>query len=1549
MNPRFNLSGAGLIRPLHSAMFFLLLAGAAMFTAIPAHAADTFIATGGMSMARRAHTATRLPDARVLVAGGLNETGTLGGAELYNAASGAWTATAAMGTARSGATAVLLQNGKVLINGGRDGLGNALASAELYDPATGTWAFTGAMTTARRHHTATLLQNGKVLVAGGALDDAATVSLDTSELYDPATGTWTETGLLNYARSLHTVSLAGGQAFAIGGTSGSSFITVIELYNPDWGTWNIMGTGPGTSDRARKFHTATLLPNSNVLVAGGTRDVPLATARLLIGYGLETTGSLTGGRTEHTAAVLSGNRVLAAGGLNAAGVPTAGAEIYQESTKTWSAAASLITARAGHTATVLAGGAILLAGGYDPAGSLSSCEIYSAQPTQWTETGPMTGGRSHHTSTLLPDGKVLVTGGFGWGQSIVGSAEVYNPAGDAWSPAGPFSPRTGHSATLLEDGRVVVTGGYTDTQATNYTAATTLYDSATGTWSQANPLQTARAFHAAVLLPAGKVLVAGGYRPPNNTALASVELFDPVSGSWSPAASMLTERQTLSATLLSNGKVLVMSESPPTEPGSAELYDPVNNVWQAAASPLFPHVSPALTLLPDGRVLVTGGADYYTSSSTGKAEIYNPLTNTWAAAAPMRTEGVFHSATLLQDGRVLVSGNYFYPMNGSAGRAEIYDPAADSWVLLGNVKTRGHGVSLLLDGRALFTGGEIFGNDPATVKTQTFNAFFAATGTARPVIASASFDGSKRLNLSGSGFTGSPETEPVVKLRRLDNGQTATLPSDPSVAWSGMAFTSLPATGFPPGPAMATVYLNGVPGQSIFVNVPGPEISVQRGTSGSELVSGSQVDFGTVTPGGSGEITFVIKNTGGIDLTGLAVTIDGADASFFTLVTAPAVSLSGPAGSTPFTVSFASGSPGVKNAVLHLANNDADESSFSLLLKGTGTNTAPLIASLENQTTDEDTATAALALTLGDMETPGALTLSALSSNQNLITPARIVFGGGAGTDRNVTLTPLPNASGQALITLIVSDGLLSATTTFTLTVNPVDDPPAMSPVFGASPILEDAAMQTVQLSGITSGIGENQPLTVTAVSTNPDVIPHPQVTYAGGTFGSIRFAPAPNASGSAMLRVSVSEGPAAEDTITRFFTVIVTAVNDPPTLAVIPAPAAIPEDSGMQTLTLSGISPGPGEEGQTVTITAVSGNPSLIPNPQVDYTSPAATAGLSYTPVADASGTALITVTARDAQATNGTVIRTFTVTVLPVNDLPTLNIIPDPAPLQNNAGVQTVAFGGISAGVGETDGLTVSAVSSNPALIPQPVVTYTSGAAGGTLQFTPAAGQSGSALITVTVNDGNSTASQSFTVRVQPLLHGEAASVVEGNAGEVFLDFRLFLDAPQLQAVNVKYMVEAGSAQAGSDFTAASGTAVIAAGETVVFVRVNVAGDTEFEAHETLTLVLTNPEGALLGTATSLTGTITNDDAQPALSLTAGSVTESSAPGPYRVWVNATLASPSLLPLTWTLTTRAGTAEAGSDFTPLGPVSLTFAPGETSKWVTVAVTGNQGSGEGG
>jgi hypothetical protein len=230
--------------------------------------------------------------------------------------------------------------------------------------------------------------------------------------------------------------------------------------------------------------------------------------------------------------------------------------------------------------------------------------------------------------------------------------------------------------------------------------------------------------------------------------------------------------------------------------------------------------------------------------------------------------------------------------------------------------------------------------------------------------------------------------------------------------------------------------------------------------------------------------------------------------------------------------------------------------------------------------------------------------------------------------------------------------------------------------------------------------------------------------------------------------------------------------INQAPTLNSIANPAAILEDAALQSVNLSGIGDGNGGT-QTLSISAGSSNPGLIPTPGVTYTSPNSTGSISYTPVANQSGSAVITVTVMDNGGTAGggvnSFARTFTVNVTAVNDPPTLNAIANPASIPVGAGLQTVNLSGISAGLGDpAQVLSISAVSNNTALIPNPSVIYTSPNSTGSISYTPLPGQQGSATITVTVTDNGGTANGGVNTVTRNFTQTVTANAVFANGFE-------------------------------------------------------------------------------------------------------------------------------------------------------------------------------------
>jgi len=792
----------------------------------------------GMKTARKGHFAALLQNGKVLVGGGKNASGLLASAELFDPANQSWILTGSMSKSRFRATATLLsyasnaagnaRNGSVLAVGGESDSATILDTAEYYDPATGIWKQTASkLFQARLAHTATLLNNGDVLVAGGY--DSPFKPLTSAEIYDPLTDKWKTTDSLKTARFGHsTTLLANGKALVTGGiASNGAALDTTETFDIATRRWTAE-TGRMTAQRA--FHTASLLPNGDVFVLGGFSSLQGEGSNKGDTYSPATKQWSAAGifgevRGAHTATLLANARVLAVGGASTGSLTNAlaSAELHDPASGQWlTQPNSPNQPRHSHTATLLANGKVLIAGGSDFNGQMRFSELYDPATDTWTRTGDLLTSRSGHTATLLRNGKVLVTGGIQAGGTILDSAELFDPATGAWSATTNVMPnrRANHTATLLADGKVLVSGGWNVVAGTNILRNCDLYDPATNSWTTAGLMTQPRRFHTATLLYDGRVLAVGG---DSANSLKTSELYDPATNRWIQQTSMMHVghfRHT--ATLLPNGRVLVVSGLqstsglPTAYSGSANLYDPAGQGrWDSVTAPNGRDGHTA-TLLPNGKVLIVGGYTIQSSGGAGSSinnidvvELYDPGKGTsvpFSGTTNITFPRDSHTATLLPNGRVLIVGgrSQVTAANGSTvevliNQVELYDvgldalptvaPAISSFV--GN----GSGSAACISGIRFQGGGE------------------AASGNA---------------NSSNANY-------PVVQLMRLDNEQTYFLSPDANSSqcvfkgWTNNSYASLPipATTLPgtnnnllPGPAMLTVFVNGVPSSRAMIVAP---------------------------------------------------------------------------------------------------------------------------------------------------------------------------------------------------------------------------------------------------------------------------------------------------------------------------------------------------------------------------------------------------------------------------------------------------------------------------------------------------------------------------------------------------------------------------------------------------------------------------------------------------------------------------------------------------------------------------------------------------------
>jgi hypothetical protein len=326
---------------------------------------------------RSGHTATLLPDGRVLIAGGMRRNQDFyKSAELFDPKTGKFSATGDMLLARVGHVAVLLRSGKVLIAGGWIGHG-VTDEAELYDPATGKFTAIAGMVTKRGGPEATLLRDGNVLITGGGDSGGAGTNIVAAEIFDVQSMKFRSTGPMHYPRIAHTATLLTDGQVLIAGGRGLEVYATAEIYDPKTGAF----TETGRMLTARYKHTAGLLSDGRVLIAGGSDD-------------RDWRGTLSN------------------------------AEIYDPQRGTFTATASLHNARfkLPDEAARLRSGRLLVAGGNRQA------EVYDEQSGKFLVVAGDTGDSRHFMSeTRLSDGRVLLAGGYAYTPEATAQTWIYRP------------------------------------------------------------------------------------------------------------------------------------------------------------------------------------------------------------------------------------------------------------------------------------------------------------------------------------------------------------------------------------------------------------------------------------------------------------------------------------------------------------------------------------------------------------------------------------------------------------------------------------------------------------------------------------------------------------------------------------------------------------------------------------------------------------------------------------------------------------------------------------------------------------------------------------------------------------------------------------------------------------------------------------------------------------------------------------------------------------------------------------------------------------------
>jgi hypothetical protein len=354
--------------------------------------------------------------------------------------------------------------------------------------------------------------------------------------------------------------------------------------------------------------TRTYAPRSGAIVSTGT---PLAA------------------RFSHTATLLENDQVLIAGGMERNGVWLDSAEIYDPASGHFSSAGRMLTRRAGAMAVLLASGRVLIAGGTDGSGkSLRSTEMYDPAKHIFIPGPDMLAPRSHGIAVRLKDGKVLIAGGCAQGdEQRLASAELYDPSSKTFTWTGSMhTPRGAFNALALRDGRVLVTGGMSGGELPDVTveASSEIYDPDSGKFTPTGPMSVPRYKHGMALLKDGRVLVIGGQtRGAFGPKLASTEFFDPATLRFSRGPQMKYARFKLlqGVASLSDGHVLVAGGA-----DQPELYEPASNSFVPVSGPtLDGFLFSSATALQDGKVLMVDGyGRHATAGAVRQAWLWEP-------------------------------------------------------------------------------------------------------------------------------------------------------------------------------------------------------------------------------------------------------------------------------------------------------------------------------------------------------------------------------------------------------------------------------------------------------------------------------------------------------------------------------------------------------------------------------------------------------------------------------------------------------------------------------------------------------------------------------------------------------------------------------------------------------------------------------------------------------------------------------------------------------------------------------------------------------------
>lgn len=712
-----------------------------------------FQVAGRLMDTRWVESAAVLNDGRILVTGGrtnLNQTSPTPSTEIFDPATGLSVYSGNLNIPRFSAKAVTLNDGRVLIVGGSGNVGSpSPLPSELYDPATGQFSLTASLLVTRAvgvdQVTTTKLNDGRILFAGGPATNAVN-----AEIFDPVTETFHFSGPMVARRAWHTATLLpDGRVVIIGGantTLGVGFTNLVEVFDPVTETFSALGT----NIVMRRNHSATLLPDGKILVAGG--HLPTANGTLVTTSSVEIfdpatgiseyAGELAVRRGEHRVAALPSGQVLITGG-RVDTLPQRTAEIFdhlmfwrpenlytffqdfsgmilqiQQLTGLYSDATNTIWGLSVTNSNLqgqLTYANDTITGLLTTNGQLQA-ELDALQPNPFRLLPGLVPIRLRIFSFPLSDERVVLMHGINMDNPGSRIISIFDPRNESYAHAGFVTQsRVGFAGNILPDDRIMLAGGTIQLPTSNpITNSTEIYTPGTTNTVPGPSMFHARLDPLSVNLSDGRVLIMGGRNATTNF-VAQSEIYEPSNNSFRLSGVMPGRIMLATVTRLLDDRVLIVGINTNSTIAEVQIFDPATETFRMVSAAFTGRIGHQASLLADGRVIISGGRSGSPNVALSSTVIFDPATEGFTSGPNLLVARFNFSSTTLPDGTVLIAGGQTNLASVPATvTTEIYDPVTGSISAGSNMMTNqySHTAVLLGNGTVLFSGG---GTGPTSV------------------------------------------------------------------------------------------------------------------------------------------------------------------------------------------------------------------------------------------------------------------------------------------------------------------------------------------------------------------------------------------------------------------------------------------------------------------------------------------------------------------------------------------------------------------------------------------------------------------------------------------------------------------------------------------------------------------------------------------------------------------------------------------------------------------------------------------------------------------